>query len=65
MVTYIYKLTTAHRSLGPLFANFYMADLDNDILEKPNDENKPSVCCRYVGDHFFLIPNDRILHKLI
>ena len=50
--------------LGPLFANFYMADLENNILDKLNNEDKPSVYCRYVDDIFLLIPNVRILHKL-
>ena len=50
--------------LVPLFANFYMPDLENNILEKLNDEYKPSVYCRYVDDIFLLIPNVCILYKL-
>ena len=34
--------------LGPTFANFYMADLENRVLSLPN--LKPNIYCRYVDD---------------
>jgi hypothetical protein len=41
--------------LGPLFANFYMANLENNIL---NDlDTKPLIYCRYVDDIFVVIDN--------
>ena len=34
--------------LGPTFANFYMADLENRVLNIPN--MKPNIYCRFVDD---------------
>ena len=34
--------------LGPTFANFYMADLENRVMNMPN--MKPNIYCRYVDD---------------
>jgi hypothetical protein len=34
--------------LGPTFANFYMADLENRVMSMPN--MKPKIYCRYVDD---------------
>ena len=36
--------------LGPTFANFYMADVENKVLNMPN--MKPNIYCRYVDDIF-------------
>ena len=36
--------------LGPTFANFYMADVENKVLSMPN--MKPNIYCRYVDDIF-------------
>ena len=41
--------------LGPLFANFYMATVENNILIKLN--LKPAVYCRYVDDIFVVVDN--------
>jgi hypothetical protein len=41
--------------LGPLFANFYMSNLENKVL--PTWDDKPIVYCRYVDD-IFLVIND-------
>ena len=39
--------------LGPLFANFYMAYLENSIFTNPT--SKPSIYARYVDDIFIQI----------
>lgn len=39
--------------LGPLFANFYMANLENNILKET--DSKPLTYCRYVDDIFIVI----------
>ena len=39
--------------LGPLFANFYMAYLENSVFSNPN--NRPSIYARYVDDIFIQI----------
>ena len=41
--------------LGPLLANFYMANLENNILRTSNF--KPLTYCRYVDDIFLVIDN--------
>jgi hypothetical protein len=41
--------------LGPLFANFYMSNLENKVL--PKWAEKPTVYCRYIDD-IFLVIND-------
>ena len=42
--------------LGPLFANFYMSNLENEVLL--NWSEKPVVYCRYVDDIFLVINNE-------
>lgn len=48
--------------LGPLFANFYMANLENKVLEKAS--NKPLVYARYVDDIFIVADNIATLDNL-
>ena len=48
--------------LGPVLANFYMCNLENEAMSKLND--KPSVYCRYVDDCFLVINNIRQLETL-
>ena len=43
--------------LGPLFANFYMCHIENNILSQYPSEFKPSIYCRYVDDIFVQIKN--------
>ena len=42
--------------LGPLFANFYMSNLENKVLPEWND--KPKVYCRYVDDIFLAVDSE-------
>jgi hypothetical protein len=42
--------------LGPLFANFYMTNLENNILEESN--YKPLIYCRYVDDIFVVVDHE-------
>ena len=48
--------------LGPTFANFYMAYVENNVLK--NEEVKPSVYCRYVDDIFVIVRNEQHLQEL-
>ena len=41
--------------LGPTFANFYMCNLENQILSDLN--NKPKIYARYVDDIFLIVKN--------
>ena len=41
--------------LGPTFANFYMGNIENMILDELDD--KPLIYCRYVDDIFMLSKN--------
>ena len=50
--------------LGPLFANFYMAHLENQVLSQFNDNEKPSIYCRYIDDIFLLVNNVSILENI-
>ena len=40
--------------LSPLFSNFYMAHLENTILDSINRDKRPLVYCRYVDDIFLI-----------
>lgn len=48
--------------LGPTFANFYMCNLENHVLNEIN--YKPKIYCRYVDDIFLVIKNVDDLNKL-
>ena len=48
--------------LGPTFANFYMAHLENSVLE--DADVKPSTYCRYVDDIFVVVRNEDHLKNL-
>ena len=48
--------------LGPCFANFYMAHLENTILN--NLENKPYIYARYVDDIFLKVKSEQEILKL-
>ena len=50
--------------LGPLFAYFYMAELENNIIPFLKPEESPLVCWRYVDD-IFLIVNRKSTINLI
>ena len=50
--------------LGPLFANFYMANLENSILDKLPMIDKPTIYTRYVDDIFIVCKNIKILENL-
>ena len=43
--------------LGPLFASFYMCNLENRVLNELGPNDKPTVYCRYVDDIFLIVPN--------
>ena len=47
--------------LGPTFANFYMGNIENTVLEKTE---KPSIYVRYVDDIFLQIRNETELKNL-
>ena len=50
--------------LGPLFANFYMADLENGILQRMCNNEAPIVYCRYVDDIFLVVKNVKTVYSL-
>ena len=50
--------------LGPLFANFYMCHLENNVLNALNTENKPNIYCRYVDDIFLTVQDPSIIFSL-
>lgn len=47
--------------LGPLFANFYMASIEENIL---NNNLKPKIYCRYVDDIFLLVEDENKVIEL-
>lgn len=49
-------------SLGPLFANFYMSFIENNIL--PVLDNPPFIYTRYVDDIFLVIKNTSTLEEI-
>ena len=49
--------------LGPLFANFYMCELENGVLSDP--EIAPNIYCRYVDDVFLDIRDPSHLDTII
>ena len=50
--------------LGPLFANFYMCHLENEILSQYSAESKPKIYCRYVDDIFLLLRDPSLIFEL-
>lgn len=48
--------------LGPLFANFYMSWLENQVV--PNMSNPPAIYTRYVDDIFMIINNISTLQEI-
>lgn len=48
--------------LGPLFANFYMCHIENNLL--PSLSNPPSMYTRYVDDIFLVIENIKTLEEI-
>ena len=48
--------------LGPLFANFYMCNLENSVLQ--DDSLRPSIYCRYVDDIFIDVRDVTQLEEL-
>ena len=49
--------------LGPLFANFYMCHLENNVLSSYTKE-KPKIYCRYVDDIFLLVRDPSLIFEL-
>ena len=49
--------------LGPLFANFYMSEIEKKVLADPNIA--PHIYCRYVDDVFVDVRNIDHLHRLV
>ena len=50
-------------ALGPVFANYYMSNLENKML--PSFQSKhPITYCRYVDDIFVIAPNYAVLEEL-
>ena len=47
--------------LGPLFANFYMGFIENNIV--PHLTNKPEIYTRYVDDIFLIVKNIKVLEE--
>ena len=43
--------------LGPLLANYYMAYIENTVLDDLSPDTKPTVYCRYVDDIFVVESN--------
>ena len=50
--------------LGPLFANFYMAELENNIIPFLKPEESPLVYCRYVDDIFLIVNRKSTINLL-
>ena len=50
--------------LGPLFANYYMSHLENQVLAQLNEGNRPLVYCRFVDDIFVVVRKAAHLEKL-
>ena len=50
--------------LGPLFANFYMAELENNKIPFLKHEESPLVYCRYVDDIFLIVNSKSNLNLL-
>jgi predicted GIY-YIG superfamily endonuclease len=50
--------------LGPLMANFYMASIENSVMDDMADNEKPLVYCRYVDDIFLIVNNIKVLENL-
>ena len=48
--------------LGPLFANFYMCFIENNII--PTLNNSPIIYTRYVDDILLMIPNINTLREI-
>ena len=48
--------------LGPLFANFYMGDLETNVFNSSNV--KPHIYARYVDDIFIQVENDKQISDL-
>ena len=49
--------------LGPLFANFYMAHVEEAALSNP--QLTPTIYCRYVDDVFLEVRDDAHLHAIV
>lgn len=49
--------------LGPLFANFYMCEVEGKLLE--DADVAPNIYCRYVDDIFVDVRNEEHLHAII
>jgi predicted GIY-YIG superfamily endonuclease len=50
--------------LGPLFANFYMANLETSVLKNMQPQYKPFIYCRFVDDIFLLVNSIGTLEQL-
>ena len=50
--------------LGPMFANFYMANLEKKVFEELSLNLKPPVYCRYVDDIFIIIDDNKKLNTI-
>ena len=48
--------------LGPTFANFYMCNLENNII--PKLDNNPKIYARYVDDIFLIVKNATVLEHI-
>ena len=49
---------------GPLFANFYMAELENNIIPFLKPEESPLVYYRYVDDIFLIVNRKSTINLL-
>ena len=50
--------------LGPLFANFYMAEQENNTISFLKPEESPLVYCNYVDDIFLIVNRKSTINLL-
>ena len=50
--------------LGPLFANYYMGNLETQVLSSLSPDLTPVAYCRYVDDVFLLVHKAHVLYNL-
>ena len=50
--------------LGPIFANYYMGNLETQVLSSLSPDLTPVAYCRYVDDVFLLVHKAHVLYNL-
>ena len=50
--------------LGPLFANYYMGNLETQVMSSLSPDLTPVAYCRYVDDVFLLVHKAHVLYNL-